>query len=75
MESISLKMEEGFLKAIERAMKNNHYTTKTEFIREAIREKMRKLEEQEILNDKEMVAQLKQSKANIKKGLTKEFKY
>ncbi len=48
MENISLKLEKEFLKAIEDVMKKHNYMTKTEFIREAIREKMKKLEEREI---------------------------
>jgi metal-responsive CopG/Arc/MetJ family transcriptional regulator len=47
MESISLKMEKGFLSDIEKIMKKHNYSTKTEFIREAIRDKIKKLEEKE----------------------------
>ncbi|MBI2147202.1 hypothetical protein HYU19_01865 [Candidatus Woesearchaeota archaeon] len=47
METISLKMEDTFLETIERAMKKHNYSTKTEFIREAIREKLNTLEKQE----------------------------
>lgn len=75
MEHISLKLEENFLKAIEAVMKKNNYMTKTEFVREAIRDKIRKLEEQEILNDKDLMAQIRESEKNIKKGKIKEFKY
>ena len=39
MESITIKVEEGLAKEIGRAMKP-YYSTKTEFIREAIREKL-----------------------------------
>jgi Arc/MetJ-type ribon-helix-helix transcriptional regulator len=75
MENISLKMEKGFVQAIERVMKQHNYMTKTEFIRESIRDKMRKLEEKEILEDKDMMSQLRASNRNIKKGKIKEFKY
>jgi metal-responsive CopG/Arc/MetJ family transcriptional regulator len=75
MENISLKMEENFLKAIEKVMKRHNYMTKTEFIREAIRDKMRKLEEKEIIEDKEVFSQILASEKNIKKGKIKEFKY
>ncbi len=75
MENISLKMEEGFVKVIDRAMKKHNYMTKTEFIREAIRDKLRKLEEKEILEDKDMMVQLKESERNMKKGKIKEFKF
>jgi len=49
MEAVSLKLEDSFLKDIERSMKRHRYTTKTEFIREAIRDKMRGLEKEEAL--------------------------
>lgn len=75
MENVSLKLETGFLHAIEKVMKRHNYMTKTEFIRESIRDKIRRLEEKEILEDKDMMAQLRESKKNIKKGKIKEFKY
>lgn len=39
MESITIKVEDDFAKEIEKAM-HPYYTTKTEFIREAIRDKV-----------------------------------
>ena len=76
MENISLKLEIGFLHAIEKVMKRHNYMTKTEFIREAIRDKIRKLEEKEILEDKDLMAQIKATERNLKKGLKpKDFKY
>lgn len=75
MENISLKMESGFVQAIEKVMKKHNYMTKTEFIRESIRDKMRKLEEKEILEDKDMMSQLRASDRNMKKGKRKEFIY
>jgi Arc/MetJ-type ribon-helix-helix transcriptional regulator len=75
MENISLKMEEGFVKVIDKAMKKHNYMTKTEFIREAIRDKLRKLEEKEILEDKDLMSQIIESDRNIKKGKIKEFKF
>ena len=50
MENISLKLEKEFLKTIEAVMKKHNYMTKTEFIREAIREKVKKLEEKETIS-------------------------
>ena len=47
MENISLKLEKDFLAMIEKIMKKHNYMTKTEFIREAIRDKIKKLEEKE----------------------------
>jgi len=49
MESVSLKLEGEFLKDIENIMKKHRYTTKTEFIREAIRDKIRDLEKEELI--------------------------
>lgn len=49
MEAVSLKLEESFLKDIEKSMRAHRYTTKTEFIREAIRDKIRDLEKEEAL--------------------------
>ena len=75
MENISLKLEKNFLEAITKVMRKHNYTTKTKFIRESIRDKIRKLEEQEIINDNETMDQIKESEKNIKKGKVKEFKY
>jgi hypothetical protein len=75
MENISLKMERGFVQAIEKVMKRHNYMTKTEFIRESIRDKMRKLEEKEILEDKDIMSQIRASDRNSKKGKRKELIY
>ena len=75
MENISLKLERNFLNAIMKVMKKHNYMTKTEFIREAVRDKIRKLEEKEIVEDKNVFNQILESEKNIKKGRIKEFKY
>ena len=75
MENISLKLESNFLNAIIKVMKKHNYMTKTEFIREAVRDKIRKLEEKEIVEDKNVFNQILESEKNIKKGKIKEFKY
>jgi len=49
MEALSLKLEKTFLNDIEKVMRKHRYTTKTEFIREAIRDKIRDLEKEELL--------------------------
>ncbi len=51
MESISLKLEPSFLRHMERTMKRCRYSTKTEFIRAAIREKIKELEKEETLKN------------------------
>jgi len=75
MENVSLKLEENFLKAITAVMRKHNYMTKTEFIREAIRDKMRKLEEKEIIENRDMFRQIIASEKNIKKNKIKELKY
>ena len=74
MENISLKLERNFLNAIMKVMKKHNYVTKTEFIREAVRDKIRMLEEKEIIEDKDVFNQILESEENIKKGKIKEFK-
>ncbi|MDP3026722.1 MAG: ribbon-helix-helix domain-containing protein [Nanoarchaeota archaeon] len=49
MENISLRLETKFLKELENLIKKHNYMTKTEFIREAIRDKIIELEKQETL--------------------------
>jgi len=75
MENVSLKLEKNFLRAVEAIMKKHHYSTKTEFIRESIRDKIRKLEEKEIVEDKDAMSQILESEKNIKKGKIKKFNY
>ena len=75
MENVSLKLEIGFLNAIEKVMKRHNYMTKTEFIRESIRDKIRRLEEKEILEDKDMMAQIRASERNRKKGIKYKLNY
>lgn len=74
MENVSLKVEDNFLRAIERVMRKHNYMTKTEFIREAIRDKIRRLEEREILEDRDVMRQIRASERNMKKGKINEFK-
>ena len=49
METVSIKIEDEFAKNVEKIMKKHNYTTKTEFIREAIRDKIKDLEKEEAL--------------------------
>ena len=46
MENVSIKLEPSITKQIDRKMKEFHYSTKTEFIRDAIRDKLEQLDEQ-----------------------------
>mgnify|MGYP001586839895 CR=1 FL=1 len=67
MKGISLKLEKEFLKEIENIMKKHNYMTKTEFIRESIRDKIKKLEEKEMAKEKEAMSQLAASERSGKK--------
>jgi metal-responsive CopG/Arc/MetJ family transcriptional regulator len=49
METISLKMEETLLQEIDRKLMSNRYSTRTEFIRDAIRDKLSDLDKEEML--------------------------
>lgn len=49
METVSLRFEEDFLHDMEKVMKEHRYATKTEFIREAVRDKIKDIEKQEAL--------------------------
>lgn len=46
MEHVSIKLESGIAKQIEKGMREFNYTTKTEFIRDAIRAKLKEMEEE-----------------------------
>ena len=50
MENISLRLETKFIRELESFIKKHNYMTKTEFIREAMRDKIKELEKQETLN-------------------------
>lgn len=55
METISIRFEESFLRYMEKIMKGHRYSTKTEFIREAIRDKIDNLETKAALKRLEKV--------------------
>mgnify|MGYP001574587076 CR=1 FL=1 len=84
METVSLKLEDKFLHDIEKSMKKHRYSTKTEFIREAIREKLSDLEKEEILKGivklkglskhRTTDEQLHKAREKIAKMLEKQFK-
>ncbi|MBI5393412.1 ribbon-helix-helix protein, CopG family [Candidatus Woesearchaeota archaeon] len=46
METISLKLEKEFAEELQNIMRKHRYTTKTEFIREAMRERIKQLEKE-----------------------------
>ena len=49
MESISLKLEPSILTEIDQSLQKHRYSTRTEFIRDAIREKLSDLERETML--------------------------
>jgi Arc/MetJ-type ribon-helix-helix transcriptional regulator len=51
MEIISIKMDKEMLERIDKLIKENNYGTRTEFIRSSIREKMSRLEKDQILKE------------------------
>lgn len=48
METVSIKMEKSLLDEIDGSLEKNRYSTRTEFVRDAIRTKLTDLEKQEI---------------------------
>ena len=56
MEHISIKLEDNFLKDLKKAMKKKSYSTKSEFIREAIRDKIEEIEKKEMLQHIDRIA-------------------
>jgi len=51
MEAISLKLNKNLLSDIDKSLTKNRYSTRTEFIRDAIRAKLNKLDKDEILKN------------------------
>jgi Arc/MetJ-type ribon-helix-helix transcriptional regulator len=51
MDVVTVKMDKGMKKDVEKAMKENHYATKTDFIREAIRDKLKTISREEALKN------------------------
>ncbi|MFH1376553.1 MAG: ribbon-helix-helix domain-containing protein [Candidatus Woesearchaeota archaeon] len=49
METISLKMEKELLHDVDSSIKSHRYSTRTEFIRDAIRTKLNDLEKEEAI--------------------------
>lgn len=50
MEAISLKLDEDILTEIDTKLEKHRYSTRTEFIRDAIREKLSELEKLDLLD-------------------------
>jgi Arc/MetJ-type ribon-helix-helix transcriptional regulator len=60
METITLKMEKEMVKEIDSKLKENRYSTRTEFIRDAVRHKLSQMEKELIFK------RLEQAKGSLK---------
>lgn len=49
METVTIKLQESIMKQIDKFLRLFNYTTKTEFIREAIRDKLKQLETEKFM--------------------------
>jgi len=49
MEALNIKIEKNLLKEIDNVSKRYRYSTRTEFVRDAIRDKLSELEKEEML--------------------------
>jgi len=56
METISIRLENEFAKILSKVIKNNMYSTKTEFIREAIRDKIKQIQKEELIKRVSLIA-------------------
>ncbi|MBS3110268.1 ribbon-helix-helix protein, CopG family [Candidatus Woesearchaeota archaeon] len=55
MEAITIKMENAILDEIDQKLEEHRYSTRTEFIRDAIREKLSDLDKEKILRNLSML--------------------
>lgn len=51
MEAVSLKLDENMLHNIDESLKGNNYSTRTEFIRDAIRDKLGNLKREQLAEE------------------------
>lgn len=51
MEMVSLKLDENMLKTMDKSLRKHNFSTRTEFIRDAIREKLEELNREELMNE------------------------
>ncbi|MBW3018663.1 ribbon-helix-helix domain-containing protein [Candidatus Woesearchaeota archaeon] len=49
MDAITLKLDENMLANVDESLKNHNYSTRTEFIRDAIRDKLEGLKREELM--------------------------
>jgi metal-responsive CopG/Arc/MetJ family transcriptional regulator len=65
METISFKLQEDIVKQIDNMLKPLHFSNRTEFIREAIRDKLNDAEKEEIIMQLAMVKGSLKGKAKM----------
>jgi len=51
MDVISLKLDERMLKNVDKSLKKHNFSTRTEFIRTAIRDKLQELDKESLLQE------------------------
>lgn len=51
MENVSVKFQEDVLKRMDKCIEQNNFNSRTEFIREAVRDKLSSLSRDEIINE------------------------
>jgi metal-responsive CopG/Arc/MetJ family transcriptional regulator len=51
MEVISLKLDENMLSNVDKILKKHNYSTRTEFIRDAIRDKLEEMSRKELIQE------------------------
>ena len=64
METISLKMQSGLLSEVDMILKKQRYATRTEFIRDAIRNQLRMLEREAALQKLDLLKGKYKGKTN-----------
>jgi len=82
MESITIKVEDNLAKEMDSAMKRD-YSTKTEFVREAIRDKLKEIRKEKAIDDlrkyfgkaktKTTYAEERKIRENVGKEFAKKF--
>ena len=58
MEAICVKLDKGIMKEINEIAKEFHYTTRTDFIREAIRSKIEELQKKRALKNLDKITEI-----------------
>lgn len=65
METISLKMEKKLLQDVDSSLKKHRYSTRTEFLRDAVRSKLTQLEKDEAIRKLEAMKGTLKPKTNL----------